>query len=98
MAVGRDKRISPDIKLSVRVRQGNDGYMVAECPDVPGAVSQGKTREEALENLEDVIRTCLALIVRKWISNAKHGAAHSSDQNSLEEQQMILTFVRGQVA
>jgi len=96
--MAREKRISPDIKLSIRVRQGSDGYMVAECPDIPGCVSQGKTREEALENLEDVVRTCLALIVRKWLGNAKSGSTTNADQQPTEEQQMILTFVRGQVA
>lgn len=95
--MAREKRISPNIKLSIRVRQGSDGYMVAECPDIPGAISQGKTREEALTNLEDVVRTCLALIVRKWLGNAKSGSA-PADQQPIEEQQMILTFVRGQVA
>jgi predicted RNase H-like HicB family nuclease len=33
-----------------------DGYWVAECPSLPGCVSQGKTREEAITNARDAIR------------------------------------------
>lgn len=34
---------------------GNDGYYVAEVPSLPGAVSQGKTREEAITNIREAI-------------------------------------------
>lgn len=34
---------------------GEDGYVVAECPSLPGCVSQGRTREEAIENIREVI-------------------------------------------
>jgi len=34
---------------------GEDGYMVAEVPSLPGCVSQGKSREEALENVREAI-------------------------------------------
>ncbi|SRR5260370_41458456 len=96
MAVAPEKRISPEIKLSIKFTEGRDGYIVAECPDVPGCVSQGKTREEALENLEDVIRTCLALMVRRWIKEAKKG--HSPTANQHESDEMVLTFTRAKVA
>ena len=36
--------------------RGEDGYWVAECPSLPGCVSQGKTREAALENVKEAIR------------------------------------------
>ncbi len=36
-----------------------DGWWVVECPSVPGAVSQGKTEEEAMENIKDAIKLCL---------------------------------------
>jgi predicted RNase H-like HicB family nuclease len=32
---------------------GEDGYMVAEVPSLPGCISQGKTREEALANIQE---------------------------------------------
>ena len=34
---------------------GEDGYVVAEVPSLPGCVSQGKSREEALENVREAI-------------------------------------------
>jgi predicted RNase H-like HicB family nuclease len=34
---------------------GEDGYFVAEVPSLPGCISQGKTREEALVNIEEAI-------------------------------------------
>ena len=34
---------------------GEDGYLVAECPELPGCASQGRTREEALQNVREAI-------------------------------------------
>jgi predicted RNase H-like HicB family nuclease len=34
---------------------GDDGYVVAEVPSLPGCVSQGKTRDEALANIQEAI-------------------------------------------
>jgi predicted RNase H-like HicB family nuclease len=34
---------------------GEDGYWVAECPSLPGCVSQGATREEAVNNIKEAI-------------------------------------------
>jgi predicted RNase H-like HicB family nuclease len=34
---------------------GEDGYWVAECPSLPGCISQGKTKEEAVENIREAI-------------------------------------------
>jgi predicted RNase H-like HicB family nuclease len=35
--------------------KGEDGYWVAECPSLPGCVSQGKTKEEAITNVKEAI-------------------------------------------
>lgn len=34
---------------------GEDGYWVAECPSLPGCISQGVTREKAIENIREAI-------------------------------------------
>jgi predicted RNase H-like HicB family nuclease len=47
------------LKLPVTLELGEDGYIIAECPAIPGCVSQGRTREEALENIKDAILACL---------------------------------------
>jgi predicted RNase H-like HicB family nuclease len=38
---------------------GENGWIVATCPEVPGATTQGRTQEEARENLKDAIHTML---------------------------------------
>ncbi len=50
----------------VILRPGEDGYIVAECPSLPGCISQGKTQEEALLNIKEAIEL--------WIEDAlAHG-------------------------
>ena len=34
---------------------GEDGYWVVECPSLPGCISQGESREEAINNIRDAI-------------------------------------------
>ncbi len=41
---------------------GEDGYFVAECPSLPGRISQGKTKEEALANIKDAITGYIAAL------------------------------------
>ena len=45
--------------LPVILTPGEDGYVVAECPVIPGCISQGRTREEALANIREAIELCL---------------------------------------
>jgi predicted RNase H-like HicB family nuclease len=47
------------MKFNVIVDQDEDGVWVVECPVIPGCVSQGETREEALENIKEAIALCL---------------------------------------
>lgn len=35
---------------------GEDGYWVVECPSLPGCISQGKSKEEAIANIKEAIR------------------------------------------
>ena len=43
------------MKLHVVVEQDEAGYFVAEVPVLPGCLSQGKTRDEAIGNVKDAI-------------------------------------------
>lgn len=45
----------------VTLEMGEDGYVIAECPGLPGCMSQGKTREEALANIREAIQGILRL-------------------------------------
>jgi len=42
-------------KFLVTLTQGEDGYIIAECPALPGCASQGKTKDEALDNIREAI-------------------------------------------
>ena len=46
----------------VIVYSGEDGYFVAECPSLPGCISQGKTREEAIVNIKEAIAGYIAVL------------------------------------
>jgi len=43
------------MKRRVLLSPGEDGYIVAEVPSLPGCVSQGRTRDEALANIREAI-------------------------------------------
>ncbi len=45
--------------FNVTIDRDEDGMFVVECPSIPGCVSQGKTKDEALENVKDAIRLCV---------------------------------------
>jgi predicted RNase H-like HicB family nuclease len=45
--------------FQVTVDRDEDGMWCVRCPSLPGCFSQGKTREEALENIKDAIKLCL---------------------------------------
>ncbi len=47
------------MKFLVSLERDEDGIWVAECPSIPGCVSQGETKDEALVNVGDAIRACL---------------------------------------
>jgi predicted RNase H-like HicB family nuclease len=49
------------MKFIVNIYQDEDGAYIAECPSIPGCVSQGQTEAEAERNITDAIRECLAV-------------------------------------
>lgn len=49
------------MKFVVSLYQDEDGVYIAECPSIPGCVSQGRTEAEAEANIADAIRECLAV-------------------------------------
>jgi predicted RNase H-like HicB family nuclease len=46
----------------VVIYPGEDGYWVAECPSLPGCISQGKSKEEATQNIKDAIQGYVAAL------------------------------------
>jgi predicted RNase H-like HicB family nuclease len=55
------------MKFLITVVQDEDGMFVAECPSIPGCVSQGKTIEEAESNIQEAIQECLAVRAEKGL-------------------------------
>jgi predicted RNase H-like HicB family nuclease len=47
------------MKFLITLDRDEDGVWVTECPQIPGCVSQGRTKDEAVENIKDAIRACL---------------------------------------
>ena len=47
------------MKFQVTVDRDEDGIWVVECPAIPGCLSQGDTKAEALTNIREAIRLCL---------------------------------------
>lgn len=45
--------------LPVVIRPGEDGWIIAECPVIPGCISQGRTRDGAIANIREAIVLCL---------------------------------------
>lgn len=52
------KKVGSQVKVmrQVILYPGEDGYWVAECPSLPGCVSQGRTKEEAIANIKEAIQ------------------------------------------
>ncbi|MBS3943043.1 MAG: type II toxin-antitoxin system HicB family antitoxin [Dethiobacter sp.] len=46
----------------VIVYPGEDGYWIAECPSLPGCLSQGETKERAIVNIKEAIEGYLAAL------------------------------------
>jgi predicted RNase H-like HicB family nuclease len=51
------------MKFPTVIYQDEDEAWIVECPAIPGCVSQGRTREEAMENIKDAITACLEVRV-----------------------------------
>ena len=47
------------MRITVTIDRDEDGVWVAECPSIPGCVSQGDTKDEALANIREAIQLCI---------------------------------------
>jgi predicted RNase H-like HicB family nuclease len=53
--------MSESLQFTILFEEGDDGWIVASIPEVPGAHSQGLTRDEARANVIDALRGILEL-------------------------------------
>ena len=47
------------MRFNVTIDRDEDGIWIVECPSIPGCVSQGHTKQDAIENIRDAISACL---------------------------------------
>jgi predicted RNase H-like HicB family nuclease len=47
------------MKFTVTVDRDENGVWIVECPSIPGCISQGATKQEALTNIKEAIQLCL---------------------------------------
>ena len=47
------------MKMTVTIDQDEDGVWIVECPAIPGCVSQGPSKDEALANIREAIALCI---------------------------------------
>lgn len=47
------------MQFTITVDRDEDGVWITECPSIPGCVSQGQTKEEAIANIQEAIQLCL---------------------------------------
>lgn len=55
------------MKFTVTVDRDEDGVWIVECPAIPGCVSQGRTKEEALDSIREAIALCLEVRAEKGL-------------------------------
>lgn len=65
------------MKFNVTIDRDEDGVWIVECPAIPGCVTQGTTKDEALSSIEDAIRACLEV-------RAEHGLPLTIETRQVE--------------
>ena len=65
------------MKFTATLERDEDGVWIVECPSIPGCVSQGKTRDEALANIKEAIALCLEV-------RAEHGMPLTVETQQVE--------------
>lgn len=55
------------MQFVITVDRDEDGAWIAECPSIPGCVSQGQTKDEAIANIHEAIQLCLEVRAEKGL-------------------------------
>ncbi|HOE64325.1 MAG TPA: type II toxin-antitoxin system HicB family antitoxin [Candidatus Sumerlaeota bacterium] len=55
------------MRFMITLDRDEDGVWIAECPSIPGCVSQGKTKDEAQDNIKEAIELCLEVRAEKGL-------------------------------
>lgn len=68
--------MSDSLQLTIVYEEGDDGWVISSIPEVPGAMSQGRTRQEARANVIDALQLMLSPAPRQ-------GDSQSADREPL---------------
>jgi predicted RNase H-like HicB family nuclease len=71
--------VSDPLHLTILYEEGEDGWIVVSIPEVPGVLSQGKTREEAREMVLDALAGMLELRAAEHKPQGKAVGSESLD-------------------
>ena len=55
------------MQFLITIDRDEDGVWVTECPSIPGCVSQGRTKDEAVANIQEAIQLCLEVRAEKGL-------------------------------
>lgn len=55
------------MRFYITISRDEDGVWITECPSIPGCVSQGETKEAAVENIREAIALCLEVRAEKGL-------------------------------
>ena len=67
------------MRYRILIEQDEDGVFVVECPSLPGCISQGRSRKEALDNIQDAIKGYL-----ESLENRKEAIPPSIEEEIVE--------------
>lgn len=65
-------RVSDALELTIRFEAGDTGFVIASIPEVPGAISQGRTRAQARSNVIGALRLILSADLDTTSSTPTH--------------------------
>jgi predicted RNase H-like HicB family nuclease len=65
------------MKFNIIIDRDEDGAWISECPAIPGCISQGASKDEAIENIMEAIRLCLEV-------RAEHGMPLTVETRQVE--------------
>jgi len=65
------------MKFNIIIDRDEDGAWISECPAIPGCISQGASKDEAVENIMEAIRLCLEV-------RAEHGMPLTVETRQVE--------------
>jgi predicted RNase H-like HicB family nuclease len=81
------------MRFRILIEQDEDGVYIAECPSLPGCISQGETRQEAVENIREAMQGYLASLKNMMSRSPRPSRKRSS--RSLSDEQTSRCFRAG---